>query len=261
MHSYYSALFPLLAVTFLQGATPVTPVKSNSPHSPYTQLRVLSEKITSFEESLEKMNINGKLSDALLEENKKYTTRIEQLETENKNLNDQLKDLNEIYKKQTEDLLALSKDFQQFRSKEHENNTNVVKNRELASVKKDISQIKETLNTTQYEIGSIERRLVDSGTKTSQNFQEQLQKVKSELLEFCQSTNRKLQDFADQIKDNLMKVTHNGFIKHTIVSGESLASIARQYNTTPDQILSANHLQDVRGLHVGDTLLVPQEAF
>ena len=256
MHSY-SALFPLLAVSLLNGA----PVHSNSPHSPYTQLKVLSEDVNSLKGSLEKMKLNEDVSEALLSENKQLNFRIDQLENENRKLQDQLKDLDEVYKKQTQDLLALSKDFQQFRSKTKESNANAIKNRDLASVKKDISQIKESLSSTQHEMGNFEKRLADDGARNSQNLQEQLQRVKSELLEFCQSTNRKLQDFSEQMKNNLTKVSYNGCVKHTIASGESLASIARMYRTTPDQILSANHLEDTRGLHVGDAILVPQEVF
>lgn len=264
MHSY-SITFPLLAISLLNGA----PVQSNSPHSPYTQLKVLSEEVSTLKETLEKMKPAENISEALLNENKQLASKIEQLEVKNKQLDngnkalqDQLNNLNEFYKKQTEDLLALSNEFKKFRSEVfNENNSCTIKNRELVSVKKDISQLKETLNSTQDEMGNFERKLADNDTKTSQKFQEQLQKIKSELMEFCQSTNQKLQDFSEQIKNNLTKVANNTCIKHTIVSGESLASIARRYNTTPDQILSANHLQDTRGLHVGDTLLVPQEVF
>lgn len=280
MHSY-STLFPLLAMSLLNGA----PVQSNSPHSPYTQLRALTEDVSSLKEAVEKIKSSEDISESLLEGNKQLISRIEQLENENKKLQNllegdkqlmskieqlesengklqnQLKDLDEVYKKQTQDLLSLSKDFQQFRSKANEANASSIKNRELVSVKKDISQIRETLNSTQHEIGNVERRLVDDGARNSQNLQEQLQKIKSELLEFCQGTNRRLQDFSEQMKNNLTKVTHNGCIKHTIASGESLASIAKRYNTTPDQILSVNHLQDTRGLHVGDSILVPQEFF
>lgn len=284
MHSY-SALFPLLAVSLLNGE----PVHSNSPHSPYTQLKVLTEDVNSLKGTLERLKLNEDISEtllsenkqltfrieqlenenkklqnipeALLSENKQLTSRIEQLENENRKLQDQLKDLDEVYKKQTQDLLALSKDFQHLRSKTKESNANAIKNRDLVSVKKDISQIKESLSSTQHEMGDFEKRLADDGARNSQNLQEQLQRVKSELLEFCQSTNRKLQDFSEQMKNNLTKVTHNGCVKHTIASGESLASIARMYRTTPDRILSANHLEDTRGLHVGDAILVPQEVF
>ncbi len=379
MHSY-SALFPLLAVSLLNGA----PVHSNSPHSPYTQLKVLVEDVNSLKENLEKLKSNDDISEILLGENRQLSTKIELLENENKklqtqlsnldavykkqtqdlislsqdfqqfkdlqtqlsdldgvykkqkqdllslskdfqkfkklqnqlssldaaykkqtqdiislskdfqqckdlqtqlsdldesykkhtqdiislsqdfqqfkNLQAQLSDLDEVYKKQTQDLLSLSKDFQKFRSKTKENN-NGIKNRDLALVKKDISQIKESLSSTQHEIGNFERRLTDDGARNSQTLQEQLKKIKSELLVFCQETNRRLQDVTEQMKNNLSKATYNGCIKHTIASGESLASIARLYNTTPDQILSANHLQDTRGLHVGDAILVPQEVF
>ena len=149
---------------------------------------------------------------------------------------------------------TLSQDFQSFRLKAQENNNNTIKNRELVSVKRDISQIRESLNSTQ-------RRLADDGARNSQNLQNQLQKVKSEILEFCQETNQKLQDFSEQMKTNFTSAAYNGCKKHTISSGESLASIARLYGTTPDQILSANHLQDTSGLHVGDAILVPQEVF
>gem|GEM_PF-5440705 len=207
-------------------------------------------------------DLQTQLSD-LDESYKKHTQDIISLSQDFqqfKNLQAQLSDLDEVYKKQTQDLLSLSKDFQKFRSKTKENN-NGIKNRDLALVKKDISQIKESLSSTQHEIGNFERRLTDDGARNSQTLQEQLKKIKSELLVFCQETNRRLQDVTEQMKNNLSKATYNGCIKHTIASGESLASIARLYNTTPDQILSANHLQDTRGLHVGDAILVPQEVF
>lgn len=257
----YSAVFSLFAASLING----TPVHSNSPHSPYTQLKVLTEDVKSLKESLAKMKSSEDISETLLNENKQLASKVEkleqqnkQLEDKNKNLQNQLTDLDEIYKKQTQDLLALSKEFQQFRSKANENNTTAIKNRELVSVKKDISQIKESLSSTQNEIGTVERRLVDDGVRNSQNFQNQLQNVKKEFLEFCKATNQKLQDFSEQIQSNLAKASYEGCVKkHTIASGESLASIARLYGTTPDQILSANHLTDIRGLHVGDVILVP----
>lgn len=281
----YSLSFPLLlAVSVLHGA----PVYSNSPHSPYTQLKTLKEDVSTLKEALEKIKTEEGAAGALLEENKQLTFRLEQLETENENLKSSLANLDEVYKKQTQELLALSKEFDQFRSNGGETNSDAVKSHELVSVKEDISQIKDTL----VELGNFEKKWEDNGGKNSQvfqaqlqglktelvrmtdeklqdltkqmnsqNFQDQLQKIKSEFLTFCQTTNEKLQDFSKQMKSNLMKMSRNGCIRHTIVAGESLGSIARLYKITPDQILSANCLQDTRGLHVGDTLLIPQEVF
>ena len=186
MHSYYSLLFPLLTVSLLHAGAPV---QSNSPHSPFTQLRVLSDEINSVKESLQEQEIkvneikrNESASNELLEKNKQLTNKIEQLAEDNKNLREQVNDLND--------------------------------------------------------------------------------KIESQSRKFRESTqdlSKQIQNLSEQFKENLTKMARNACIKYTIVSGDSLAIIAKKHNTTPDQILSANHLQDARGLHVGDTLLIPQE--
>ena len=145
MHSYL-AVFSLFAASLVNGA----PVHSNSPHSPYTQLKTLAEDVNSLKGSLEKIKLNEDVSEVLLSENKQLTlridqlekenkklqnipetwlsenkqliSRIDQLENENKKLQNQLTDLDEVYKKQTQDLLTLSKDFQRLRSKMKESN-------------------------------------------------------------------------------------------------------------------------------------------
>ena len=182
MHSYYSLLFPLLTVSLLHGGAPV---QSNSPHSPFTQLRVLSDEINSVKESLQEIKVNEikrneSTSNELLEKNKQLTNKIEQLAEDNKNLREQVNDLNDKIESQ------------------------------------------------------------------SRKFRESMQDL-----------SKQIKNLSEQIKENLAKMARSACIQHIIVSGESLASIAKKYNIPPDQILSANGLQDARGLHVGDTLRIP----
>lgn len=157
---------------------------------------------------------------------------------------------------------------------------------DMDSVKKEIEELKEEMILLKAENENLKRQLVgqsrtykkqstsfernrQSNTnrentdskKVIQDLQKQLQNLESKISEICQETKNNLQQFSKQTENNIVDNTRNNLIQHTIVSGESLASIARRYRTTTDQILSANHLKDTNNLYVGDTLLIPQESF
>ncbi len=46
-------------------------------------------------------------------------------------------------------------------------------------------------------------------------------------------------------------------MKHTIKKGETLTSIAKEYNTTVDSIAKANNIQDKNLIYTGDVLYIP----
>ena len=84
--------------------------------------------------------------------------------------------------------------------------------------------------------------------------------------EFCKTTcdetirqvNDRLQNLAQQMQSGLDALSCAKCVQHTIVSGESLSSIAQRYRTTPAQIRAVNGLQNSKGLRVGDTILIPK---
>lgn len=115
----------------------------------------------------------------------------------------------------------------------------------------------------------------DSGAGNAQlnQLQEQFNSLKKDLGDkwkdlsdrcknMCASTltqaNDRLQNLAQQMQTNFDHLRERSFTKHIILSGESLTSIAKQYQTTPTKILSVNNLPNAKNLRVGDVLWIPQ---
>jgi lipoprotein NlpD len=47
---------------------------------------------------------------------------------------------------------------------------------------------------------------------------------------------------------------------HTVMQGETIYAIARQYGVTPSRLMAANSIEDSRHIYVGEVLLIPQLA-
>lgn len=125
--------------------------------------------------------------------------------------------------------------------------------------------------------GALSQNPVDasgSGSAQLNQLQEQFNSLKKDLGDkwkdlsdrcknMCASTltqaNDRLQSLAQQMQTNFDHLREKSFTRHVILSGESLTSIAKQYQTTPTKILSINNLPNAKNLHVGDVLLIPND--
>ena len=124
-----------------------------------------------------------------------------------------------------------------------------------------IEQFKQKLNEQDQKIYQLSK---DNGSQG--NLKYSFQKMEKKLGEFCKTTcdetirqvNDRLQNLAQQMQSGLNALSCAKCVQHTIVSGESLSSIAQRYRTTPAQIRAVNGLQNSKSLRVGDTILIPK---
>ena len=124
-----------------------------------------------------------------------------------------------------------------------------------------IEQFRQRLNEQDQKIYQLSK---SDGTQS--NLKHSFQKIEKKLGEFCKTTcdetirqvNDRLQNLAQQMQSGFDALSCAKCVQHTIVSGESLSSIAQRYRTTPAQIRAVNGLQNSKGLRVGDTILIPK---
>ena len=124
-----------------------------------------------------------------------------------------------------------------------------------------IEQFRQKLNEQDQKIYQLSKSDGAQG-----NLKHSFQKIEKKLGEFCKTTcdetirqvNDRLQNLAQQMQSGLDALSCAKCVQHTIVSGESLSSIAQRYRTTPAQIRAVNGLQNSKGLRVGDTILIPK---
>ena len=251
MRAYLMTL-PFLTLLPLQG----TPALSNSPHSPYRQLNVLVNDMTALKEEWQiiKTKMESEVQQFPIEQ-KKQETIVQQLLAENKQLSTDIKALRNTSLEQAKTINDLTQALKKLEQSQQNNFS-------LENVKKSITFLQKDLNKTQQELGNLseafDQKLANNESKNLEIFQSQIENARKESLRIFQSINNKFQNFAQQIKNEFEASTQNQFCRHTIRSGESLASIANDYHTTPSAILSANNLESPQNLHVGDTLIIPQ---
>ncbi len=153
----------------------------------------------------------------------------------------------------------------------------------LVSFQEDLSQLKDSsfsLNVSQknlekdfktfsdetYEqIKNIQKTEIEKDAYKDEAIKNQMNEFKKDLINKCENicqkvvnqTNDRLQNLVQQVQTKVDSIRSRTFSKHTILSGESLSSIAKRYSTTPEQILITNNIQSARDLRVGDTIIVP----
>ena len=124
-----------------------------------------------------------------------------------------------------------------------------------------IEQFRQKLNEQDQKIYQLSK---SDGAQS--NLKHSFQKIEKKLGEFCKTTcdetlrqvNNRLQNLAQQMQSGLDALSCAKCVQHTIVSGESLSSIAQRYRTTPAHIRAVNGLQSSKSLRVGDTILIPK---
>ena len=153
----------------------------------------------------------------------------------------------------------------------------------LVSFQEDLSQLKDSsfsLNVSQknlekdfktfsdetYEqIKNIQKTEIEKDAYKDEAIKNQMSEFKKDLINKCENicqkvvnqTNDRLQNLVQQVQTKVDSIRSRTFSKHTILSGESLNSIAKRYSTSPEQILITNNIQSARDLRVGDTIIVP----
>ena len=153
----------------------------------------------------------------------------------------------------------------------------------LVSFQDDLSQLKDSTfslnvsheklekdfqtfsNQTNEQIKNIQNREVEKDAYKSEAIKNQMSEFKKDLINKCENicqkvvnqTNDRLQNLVQQVQTKVNSIKSRTFSKHTILSGESLNSIAKRYSTSPEQILITNNIQSARDLRVGDTIIVP----
>ena len=124
-----------------------------------------------------------------------------------------------------------------------------------------IAQFNKRLNEQEQKIYQLSQK---GGSQV--NLKHSFQKMEKKLGEFCKTTcdetirqvNDRLQNLAHQMQSGFDALSCAKCVQHTIVSGESLSSIAQRYRTTPAQIRAVNGFQNSKNLRVGDTILIPK---
>ena len=120
-------------------------------------------------------------------------------------------------------------------------------------------------NQTNEQIKNIQKTEVEKDAYKSEAIKNQMSEFKKDLINKCENicqkvvnqTNDRLQNLVQQVQTKVDSIRSRTFSKHTILSGESLNSIAKRYSTSPEQILITNNIQSARDLRVGDTIIVP----
>lgn len=124
-----------------------------------------------------------------------------------------------------------------------------------------IAQFAQKLDNQEQKIQQISKKHENNVT-----LKQSFQKIEKRLGEFCKETcdetirqvNDRLQNLAQQMQSGFDALSCAKCTQHTIISGESLSSIAKKYNTTPAQIRAVNGLQNAKSLRVGDVILIPK---
>lgn len=153
----------------------------------------------------------------------------------------------------------------------------------LVSFQDDLSQLKDSTfslnvsheklekdfqtfsNQTNEQIKNIQNTEVEKDAYKSEAIKNKMSEFKKDLINKCENicqkvvnqTNDRLQNLVQQVQTKVNSIKSRTFSKHTILSGESLNSIAKRYSTSPEQILITNNIQSARDLRVGDTIIVP----
>lgn len=298
-----------LSVSLLTFSVQAAPVLSNSPHSPYRQLRTLMEDMNGLKEEIQELKSEKTLLNNVLEtvsqEAQHRNLVFEQLTSENEALKDTLQQLTKDYEALKSNLVALE-----------ENQKGLLENSALESVKEQLKSANENVNhlsqwkedrekflkelqlklpninklsqelchiqtntenfiKVSYEeicnkIQSLERdidKVTSANAKAKSNdFQFQLSAFKKEITDKCKAmclstlnqANDRLQSLAQQMQTNFDCLREKSYIKHIVLAGESLSSIANRYQSSVSQILAANHLQNSKNVKVGDMIWIPK---
>lgn len=130
-------------------------------------------------------------------------------------------------------------------------------------IKVSYEEIHKKIKILESEINKI----VASNSKIQANdLQSQVNNIKKEVTEKCKSicastlsqANDRLQSLAQQMQANFDRIREKDYMKHIVLSGESLNSIAKRYQLSVQQILSANQIQNAKSIKVGDMLWIPK---
>ena len=63
------------------------------------------------------------------------------------------------------------------------------------------------------------------------------------------------------VENSLNEDENNPFILHTVEEGETLGIIARLYDTTPEELILFNQIEDINLIFAGDVLRIPGPDF
>ena len=131
---------------------------------------------------------------------------------------------------------------------------------------KNLEKDFKTFSDKTYEqIKNIQKAEVEKDAYKDEAIKNQMSEFKKDLINKCENicqkvvnqTNDRLQNLVQQVQTKVDSIRSRTFSKHTILSGESLNSIAKRYSTSPEQILITNNIKSARDLRVGDTIIVP----
>ena len=283
-----------LSLSLISSLLQAEPALSNSTHSPYRQLRTLMEDMEALKKEVKNSVVVNNVLEAVSQEAQHRNLMFEELQAENEALKEKLNQLSADYEilkdkvlgvenKTSDEMINKTIKDVKFLS-DWKNKTEDVLQQlqlDLPGIKKvnyDLKKIKENTESfikVSYEeihnkIKSLEdeiNKMVASNLRPQSNdLQVQVNNFKKEITEKCKSicastlnqANDRLQSLAQQMQANFDRLRERDHIKHIVLTGESLSSIAKRYQLSVQQILSANQIQNAKNIKVGDMLWIPK---
>jgi LysM repeat protein len=107
------------------------------------------------------------------------------------------------------------------------------------------------------------RRAAAQATESSEELLERRDEDRRELMDRMNVILDEVVKENSRLAERLRRLEESAFTfgrMHTVRPGETIASIAQEYNVTPEQIVAANDLSDANLIRVGQELLIPQVA-